>query len=118
MNIKKQCSQTARYKAHISYLVEPVVLQALFGDVLARDDARDAVVAVQHHQVPQPHRAEKSTGRSQTMCQATPTKAVEAPGHADDTVQRQSHAQQTCRTYLKQRWIEELALMVYGEVSM
>jgi hypothetical protein len=23
-----------------------------------------------------------------------------------------------CRTYLKQRWIEELALMVYGDVSM
>jgi hypothetical protein len=34
------------------------------------------------------------------------------------TVQRQSQTQQTCRTYLKQRWIEELALMVYGEVSM
>lgn len=49
------------------YLVEPVVLQAGLGDVLAGDDAGHSVVAVQHHQVPQTHRAEKSV--QQLDCQ-------------------------------------------------
>lgn len=41
------------------YLVEPVMLEALLRDVLSRDDANHSVVAVQHYQMSQPHRAEK-----------------------------------------------------------
>ena len=38
----------------------PMVLQAGLGNVLAGDDAGHPVVSVQHDQVPQTHRAEKT----------------------------------------------------------
>ncbi len=46
-----------------THLVEPVVLEPLFGDVLPGDDARDPMVLIQHHQVAQTHRAEKPAFR-------------------------------------------------------
>ena len=57
--------------------MEPVVLQAVLCDVLAGDDARHAVVPVQHNEVAQTHRAEES--EPQLDCSNTKEEAKNTP---------------------------------------
>ena len=49
---------TLHHSSH--YLFEPEVLESFLREVLSCDDTSDAVIAVEHHQMPQTHSTEEA----------------------------------------------------------